>query len=213
MGKLQPPRPEVTRFVKNHSSRGGVGIGMIVIHTTEGSNIPRSIRDLEGLGSFFDGSVQASSHIANDSDGHDARYVRDEDKAWTCANANPFTLNIEQIGFARTSRKEWYKQHHKQLKNTARWIAYWSRIHSIPIQRGVAPFGVLLRKGVASHKQLGLAGGGHWDPGPSYPMNYVLWLARYYKQLELGITDKKLFDRAKRQVNKRRNHYGIKEKA
>jgi hypothetical protein len=207
LDKLRPD-PDLTRIVVNRSSRDGVRPGLIVLHTTEGSNV-KGIRDLAGLAEFFDrSSTQASSHVANDSEGRDARLVEDHDKAWTCVNANPFTLNVEQIGFASTSRREWYELHSRQLANTAKWIAFWSVRWQIPIRRGAAPAGLLLRKGVGSHKQLGIMGGGHWDPGPSYPMRYVLWLARYFK-LKVTAPDSRGFEKARRKVNRIRNHYGL----
>lgn len=199
-------KPEVTHIVRNRSSRGGVKPQLIVLHTTEGTNRPGT-PDLAGLGDFFDqASVQASSHVANDGEGHDARFVPDDEKAWTCSNDNPFTLNLEQIGFASTSRRDWFKLYSHQLANTAKWIAYWSREWDIPIRRGVAPAGFLVRSGVASHKQLGIMGGGHWDPGPSYPMRYVLRLARYFAMDE-GPKVEKL----RRKINRTRRHYGLPE--
>lgn len=201
-------KPEVTRIVVNRSSRGGVRPGLIVLHTTEGSNHP-GITDLEGLGSLFDTrSAEASSHVANDGEGNDARFVPDSEKAWTESAANSFGLSIEQIGFASTSRAEWFKKYPRQLANTARWIAYWSEKYDIPIRRGAAPAGILLRKGVASHKQLGILGGGHSDPGPGYPFRYVLALAKYFKLLEKR-PDSADFRKARSKVNKIRAHYGL----
>jgi len=185
---------------------------MVVIHTTEGSNVPNSISDLEGLAGWFDNPAsQASSHVGNDGDGNDSRMVPDEEKAWTCSGANPFTLNIEQIGFASTTRNDWYTKYPHQLANTARWIAYWSIKFGIPVRRGVAPFGVLVRSGVASHKQLGLSGGGHWDPGPAYPMRYVLLLARFFRLQETRHKGDADLEKARRKVNRIRRHYNLKE--
>lgn len=211
---MTPTKPTLTRIVRNRSSRGGVKPGLIVLHTTEGSNV-HGIGDCAGLAAFFDQpSVEASSHVGNDSEGHDVRMVLDVDKAWTCSSDNPFTLNLEQIGFASTRREEWYREHSHQLANTAKWIAYWSEKWDIPIRRGAAPFGVLLRKGVASHKQLGIAGGGHWDPGPSYPMRYVLRLARYFR-LKQNHAHKPQhprnaeFERLCGRLNRTRKHYEL----
>lgn len=206
---VKEPTPNVVHYVRNKSSRGGSTIGMIVIHTTEGSNLPGDT-DLIGLGNFFDQpSVQASSHIANDGEGRDARYVADQDKAWTCSNDNPFTLNVEQIGFAKTTREEWYKLYSHQLANTAKWIAFWCDKYNIPMRRGAAPAGILIKKGIASHKQLGLLGGGHWDPGPSYPMKYVILMARYFTAKERG--HKAQVEKLARRINRIRRRYELKE--
>ncbi len=136
--------------------------------------------DLRGLGEYFNRpEVQASSNVANDSEGNDARFVKDEDKAWTQAADNPFSLSIEQIAMAEWSRDEWFKHPH-QLANTANWIAHWSRKYDIPIRRGAAPRGFLIRSGVVAHKWLGVPGGGHSDPGWGFPWAYVLMMARYF---------------------------------
>jgi hypothetical protein len=204
------PEPEISRTVANRSSRNGTRPGMIVIHTTQGTN-RKGITDLSGLVTFFDNpAVEASSHVANDGEGNDARLVPDHEKAWTCSNDNPFTLNLEQIGFAETSRRDWYTRYSHQLANTARWIAYWSERWDIPIRRGIAPAGILIRKGVASHKQLGILGGGHWDPGPAYPMRYVILLARYFKLKEKRPASED-FAKVVRKLNRIRRHYNLPE--
>lgn len=200
-------KPDYTHLVGNHSSRGGVNPRLITVHTTEGSNHP-GITDLRGLGDLFDSpSSEASSTVANDGDGNDARFVRDEDKAWTQAADNSFCLSIEQIGFASTTREDWFHKYPHQLANTARWIAYWSEKWNIPIRRGAAPAGTLLRSGVASHKQLGILGGGHSDPGPGYPFRYVLLMARYFHLVEHGHA--KAIAKVRGKVNRIRKHYGL----
>lgn len=167
------PRPEVTKFVRNQSSRGGVAPDTIVLHSTEGPN-RAGLVDLRGLGEFFDrASVQASSHVANDAEGNDARYVADERKAWTCASWNPRTLNVEQIGYA--SQRAWPDA---QVENTAQWVAYWSRKYGIPIRRAHPG-------GVCFHSDLGAAGGGHHDPGAGFPIEACL---RRAEQIAGGLT-------------------------
>ena len=211
---MKPLQPEVEFNVANQSDRTA-DPRIIVLHTTQGHNRP-GLSDLQGLASYFDNPAnQVSSHVANDAEGHDARFVPDHRKAWTCAAYNSLSLNIEQIGFARpgtpAGRRAWFDEAAHQLANTARWIAYWSRYHGIPIRRAVTIAGGVQRSGVASHSQLGSAGGGHSNPGSSYPMNYVLWLARYFKLRELGRTDSRAFKRARRKANRIRRHYGLKE--
>lgn len=160
------PRPEITANVVNQSSRNGVKPRIIVLHTTEGHNRP-GLSDLHGLVSFFDNpSSQVSSHVANDADGNDARIVPDERKAFTQAAFNSVALSIEQIGSAsQTNFPE------AQLRNTARWIAHWSKKFGIPITHSTS-------HGVCQHRDLGSAGGGHHDCGPHYPLTRVLAMAR-----------------------------------
>lgn len=206
---MSPTNPSLTRIVGNRSSRGGVRPSLIVLHSTESHNRP-GVSDLEGLASFFDGPVQASSHIANDAEGNDIRMVPDEEKAWTQANYNPSSLSIEQIGFAATTRDEWYRGASRQLANSARWIAYWSLKHGIPIRRAWTVAGGIQRSGVASHRQLGASGGGHTDPGTGYPFKYVLLLARFFRLKETRAKGDADLEKARRKVNKIRNHYGLK---
>jgi hypothetical protein len=163
------PRPEVTKYVVNQSSRNGISPRVITLHTTEGPD-KAGITDLKGLGDYFNRvPTQASSHTANDAEGNDARFVADSRKAWACAAANPYTLNHEQIGYAAFTRDQWLKRM-PQLRNTAEWIAYWSSLHSIPILHSAT-------RGVCEHRDLGSAGGGHHDCGDGFPLELVLNMA------------------------------------
>jgi N-acetyl-anhydromuramyl-L-alanine amidase AmpD len=170
------PDVRVRLNVACQSERHGQRPEIIVVHSTEGHNVPGDT-DLRGLAEFFNRiSTQASSHAATDADGHSSRMVRDHMKAWHVAWFNPVSLGIEQIGFA--AQHSWPD---KQLRETARWIAYWSRVHGIPIQKGAVSGGQVIRRGVVRHSDLGFIGGGHHDPGPDYPLDRVLEYARHYR--------------------------------
>ncbi len=199
-------KPEVTNIVPSRSSRGGARPVIVVLHTTEGHNRP-GVGDLKDLGVFFsDTSREASSHVANDAEGHDARFVPDSDKAWTCAGFNSVSLNIEQIGFAATKKAEWFKGAPHQLANTAKWIAYWHGKFGIPIRRGAVRGETVTRTGVVTHKQLGVIGGGHVDPGTAYPINYVIDLAAVFATKP----GTKRHKEALADVNRTRRRYGLK---
>jgi hypothetical protein len=164
--RTSEPRPEISASVVNQSSRNGVKPRLIVLHTTEGHN-REGLEDLRGLVSFFNNPAsQVSSHVANDAEGNDARIVPDERKAFTQAAFNSVSLSIEQIGFA--SQKQFTEA---QLRNTAHWIAHWSKKFGIPIRHSTT-------HGVCQHKDLGPQGGGHHDCGPNYPFGKVLSIAR-----------------------------------
>jgi N-acetyl-anhydromuramyl-L-alanine amidase AmpD len=163
------PRPEVRHIVRNQSSRNGTKPLLIVLHSTESLNQP-GLSDLRGIGDWFDNpKAQASSHTCNDAQGNDARYVPDNRKAWSCVGYNSLSLNHEQIGAAAQS--EWPEA---QLRNTAEWIAYWSKLHGIPIQRGRVANGQVVKPGIVMHSELGAIGGGHHDPGAGYPIDKVI---------------------------------------
>lgn len=160
------PRESFRVSVRNQSSRGGVRPSLIVLHTTEGRNLP-GLADLKGLAGWFDNpAARASSHVGVDAEGNSAQFVPDARKAWTQAYYNPQALAIEQIGFARQNAFA-----HLQLLKTAQYIAYWHETFGIPIVQSTT-------RGVCEHEQLGAAGGGHHDCGPHYPFAQVLTLAR-----------------------------------
>ncbi len=172
---VKQPHVEITRVSPNSSSRNGSRPRRIVLHITVSHNRP-GLADLRGMVEYLcRPSVQASSHVINDAEGHDARIVADHLKSWTQSAYNPDSLSIEQIEYSdKRTRAEWLAGNKRQLDNTAAWIAYWSRKYGIPITHSV-------QHGVCAHSDLGRAGGGHSDPGKFYPLDYVLEKARKIK--------------------------------
>lgn len=171
---------------RNHSDRHGAKIELITLHATQGGNLA-GIKDLAGLGDWFDNMnvpprQRVSAHAATDAEGHSARYVRDIDKAWHCAYFNSVSLGLEQVGFSE--QQHWPEL---QLQESARWIAFWSTKHGIPIRHGrVTSDGRVATSGVVRHSELGNLGGNHHDPDidkGDYPLHEVLQLARWYKSL------------------------------
>jgi hypothetical protein len=183
------PHVAVRHNVACQSERNHFGVTipkptLIILHDTEGANVPHSARDLVGLGNYFDvWATQASSHVATDADGTSARYVPDEKKAWTQAYYNSMGLSIEQIGFATDNWRG--KEKELQLRETARWIAYWSRKYDIPMRTArVTAGGTVTRSGVLQHRRLGALGGGHVDVHVTFPISKVLRYARHYADLQ-----------------------------
>ena len=169
------PRVAYTEWSPNHSSRNGAHPTLIVIHATVSHNL-KGLGDLRAIGEWFSrSSVQASSHVCTDNEGHSARYVRDVHKAWHCAGYNRMSLGIEQILPADGSEltRELYRE-------TARWIARWSKMYKIPIRKAQVSGGRVVKAGVIRHSELGQLGGGHTDPG-RYDLAAVLNLARFYR--------------------------------
>ena len=84
-------KTDYVHIVGNQSSRDGARPRLIVLHTTTDPDggrphflDKRGLKDLKRLGAWFGNPESAvSSHVANDEQGHDARYVRDGRKAWT----------------------------------------------------------------------------------------------------------------------------------
>lgn len=166
----------------NKSSRGGSGVRLVVVHTAEGA---RSFRD---LGSFFSSSsVQASSHVGIDDErGTIGEYVRRGDKAWTQSNYNPQAVSVELCAApiassypcgANWDSAEW-NRHDGMLQNVADWIREECQFYGLPITRLSSGAAQGSGRGVCGHNDLGAGGGGHWDPGPNFPWQRVIDLAR-----------------------------------
>ena len=155
----------------NYSARGS-GVRLVVLHTAEGALTYQS------LGSFFQNpSSGVSSHVGiDDTPGTVGEYVRPEHKAWTQANANPYSVAAELCAFAKWTPEEWAR-HRGMLDNAAAWVAEECRRFSIPVRRLTPAQAQGGQAGVCQHVDLGAAGGNHWDCGPGFPMDDVLRMA------------------------------------
>jgi hypothetical protein len=175
---------EEVKIVRNKSSRGSARPRAIAIHTTE-SHDRQGRSDVNGIVSWFNNpAAEASSHIIIDAEGYSTQCVPDTMKAWTIGNFNPWTLNIELIGWASTPRWRWLKRT-SQLKKCAKYIAYWAHKYDIPVRRGdldsLRGSPHVARTGVVTHYDATNAGfGTHTDPGKGFPMDRLLRYARYY---------------------------------
>jgi hypothetical protein len=152
----------------NYSSRGS-NVRLIVIHTAEGA------LTYQALGNYFKSpSAGVSSHTGiDDTPGVIGEYVARTNKAWTQANANPYSDATELCAFASWSRDEW-DRHPTMLSNCAAWIAEESAAFGIPIRKLSSSEAQGGAAGVCGHVDLGASGGGHWDPGPSFPWERVI---------------------------------------
>lgn len=169
------PRVRVRRASPNRSSRGGARQTLFVVHATAGHNRP-GVSDLTGLGGWFaQRSSEVSSHSASDNEGNSAVFVPMGSKAWHCAAYNRMSYGHEQVipGNGREVTTA-------LVKETARWIAWWSIHTGVPIRKARVRSGRVLRTGVIRHSELGALGGGHADPG-KYPLARCLIYARFYR--------------------------------
>jgi hypothetical protein len=156
----------------NYSSRGGATVRIVVLHTAEGATTYQS------LGNYFaSSSSQVSSHVGiDDTPGTIGEYVKDA-KAWTCAAYNPVAIQAELCGFAAWTPADWSK-HQTMLQNTAAWVAEECARYNLPIVKLTAAEAQGSGRGVCQHADLGAGGGGHWDCGPSFPIDDVINMAR-----------------------------------
>ena len=100
-------------------------------------------------------------------------YVKRDGKAWTAANANPVAVQAELCAFAKWDRDEW-DEHPNMLENCARWIAEEAAAFGLPLAKLTPAQAQGSGRGVCQHNDLGSWGGGHWDCGPSFPIDDVL---------------------------------------
>lgn len=157
----------------NYSSRGGSRVRLIVVHTAEGATT------IENLGAYFaNPSSGVSSHTGiDDKPNVVGEFVARGNKAWTAANANPVAVQTELCGFAAWNPSQW-AAHPTMLSNCAQWIAEEAAYFGIPLTRLNAAQAQGGASGVCGHNELGAWGGGHWDPGPSFPWDQVMAMAQ-----------------------------------
>ena len=168
------PSVDLTHISSNRSSRLGRKPILIVLHATVSHN-QLGLRDLRALGNYFAlPSTRASAHVATDAEGNSGRFVWDKDKAWHCGWYNGRSLGAEQVWYPGDI---WTPE---QIRETARWVAHWSKKYGIPIRVGKTYAGVVTKSGVVTHRSLGRLGGGHTDP-PHYPMTTLITKARYFR--------------------------------
>lgn len=136
----------------NKSSRHGTTPDLLVLHETAGS--------FAGAVSWLrNPASSASAHLVLNEPGTQCvQLVRLADKAWTQAAYNPRCVSLE---LANVTTKGYATDH--QLRVAARifgWLLWQLGIPDRWARGGVGP-------GVCRHLELGAAGGGHTQCGPS----------------------------------------------
>jgi N-acetylmuramoyl-L-alanine amidase len=163
-----------TELVRNYSSRHGVAPRIFVLHYTVSPNRP-GWGDVNAVVHEFDvAAFQASSNYVEDNEGHCAYIVREVDKAWTQAAANPFSISVEVIN---TGHEPTYAGT-AGLHQLAVIIADVHKRWGIPIQQGLVQGCTVVRPGIVDHHSLGLCGGGHFDITPQYSVESVIAAAK-----------------------------------
>lgn len=164
------------------------GIRLLVIHTSEGAELPTSA---EALARFI-GTPKtvdpltgktinvASYHYIADTDCV-MPVVPDDCVAFANAGANHDGLSICYPGKAGQSIDQWHDANSDAMhEQVARWLADQSRRYKIPLTRLSAGDVKAGRRGVCGHNEVSLAfkASTHTDPGPSFPWAAVLERAR-----------------------------------
>jgi hypothetical protein len=165
-----------TRLVQNFSSRRGVAPREEVVHYTVSPNVVGT-SDVNAIAALFDRpSFQASSNYIIDSEGHCLYIVRESDKAWTQAAANPFSISVEVIN----SGREPVFMGSAGLAKLAMVLSDAADRWKIPVQRGVVTNCIPRTPGILDHNSLGACGGGHHDITP-YDVNTVIAAVRAFR--------------------------------
>jgi N-acetyl-anhydromuramyl-L-alanine amidase AmpD len=143
----------------NFSSRRGTRVDLIVLHDCEGG--------YEGSIRWFEMSrSNVSAHYVVRQDGSEATQMVDlADNAWHACTFNRRSVGVEMAGFARRGFGA------PLLATTTRMFAFLCHHLQIPVRHARAGVG----PGIASHNDLGAAGGGHYDPSddPSFMQRFV----------------------------------------
>ena len=143
----------------NFSSRRGARVDLIVLHDCEGG-YEGSIRWFEMRQS------NVSAHYVIREDGKEATQMVDlADNAWHACIFNRRSIGVEMSGFASRGFDD------PLLAATARMFAFLCYHLQIPVRHARAGVG----PGIASHDDLGVAGGGHHDPSndPRFMQRFV----------------------------------------
>lgn len=161
-----------TEFIHSYSSRNGVRPTIFTLHLTVSRNVP-GWADVNAIVNLF-AHEQASSNFVLDGEGHCAYIVPIEQKAWTQAGGNPFSVSVEVID---TGQESVYLQPAgmQQLRVIARFV---NKQTGIPIRLGkVSGFCTPVRSGFVQHFDWGICGGGHVDIHPFPVPQIVQYLA------------------------------------
>lgn len=151
-----------SRFIQSHSSRRGVAPRLLVAHITVSPNRP-GWSDVDGITAYFArSSTAASSHYVIDAEGHCNYIVRESDKAWTQAAANPVSIAVEIINTGREGRLMDPAGYAKLGRVFADAAKRWE----IPVRRGVVNGCTIVKSGIVMHRDFGSCGGGHVDIAP-----------------------------------------------
>lgn len=161
-----------TEFIHSYSSRHGVRPTIFTLHLTVSRNVP-GWADVNAIVNLF-AHEEASSNFVLDGEGHCAYIVPIEQKAWTQAAGNPFSISVEVID---TGSESVYLQPAgmRQLRVIARFV---NKQAGIPIRPGkVSSSCTPVRSGFVQHFDWGICGGGHVDIRPFPVPQIVKYLA------------------------------------
>ncbi|HLS32337.1 MAG TPA: N-acetylmuramoyl-L-alanine amidase [Brevibacterium sp.] len=170
----------ITDLTTNDDGRRSGAPRVLVVHTFEGQDLP-----VERMTDYQSGRLPhqrtGSYHVVIDADGRSGRENDNEFIPWAAGwTGNRIGLHVSLAGRAAFTRAQWLARG-DQLAELARWLAHESKLNDIPLE--VVPVAGIRGngRGVGSHADIARAyphETDHTDPGPEFPWDYVLELAR-----------------------------------
>ena len=160
--------PLEQRHSPNYSSRNGTPITHLVWHATAGHYQP-------SVDWLCNPAAQASAHLVLKEDGSEAtQLVHLTDKAWHCVSWNAFTVGVEHAstGAGFTGRAQ-----EQVSARVFAWLCWHLKIPPV--------FGLHKPRGIVRHRDLGVAGGGHFD-GPTDATWFGVFLPNVQAELARG---------------------------
>lgn len=153
---------------------------LLVIHTFEGQDLP-----VERMTDYQSGRLPhqrtGSYHVVIDADGRSGRENDNEFIPWAAGwTGNRIGLHVCLSGRAAFTRAQWLARP-AQLDTLARWLAHESRENAIPLDLAAVAAIRGNGRGVSTHALIAQAfprETDHTDPGPGFPLDHVLDLAR-----------------------------------
>ena len=171
---------DLTDLSRNNDGARPNAARLLVVHTFEGPDIP-----VERMMDYQSGRLAhqrtGSYHVVVGADGRSGRENSNRIIPWAAGwTGNRIGLHVSLMARAALTREQWL-QRGAQLDTLARWLAHESAGNDIPLE--VAPITEIRvqGRGVCSHADISRAFPGetdHTDPGPNFPWDVVLKLAR-----------------------------------
>lgn len=161
---------------KNYTKANRTDIRWIVIHSMEA---PEASTTAENVANWFasPAAPKSSAHFCIDSDSI-IQCVLETDIAWHAQGGNKYGIGLEHSGYARQTREQWLDSYSQaMLSLSAKLSTMLCDKFDLPkeyVDREGLKAGL---KGITTHNEITKAfniAGGHYDPGPNFPMDYYI---------------------------------------